>query len=458
MASTEPEPPASGRPGSDELDALHRRIDQLEANAAKSRKEHHRVRATGSVVLIVIASLLSLLAVISVWAHDQVTDTDRFVSAMAPLAKDPDVQAALANRITAAVSEQVDLNAVVDQLSQGAAEQGVPPRLAELIKGLSGPLSDALTNLIHGVAERVVTSDAFATIWTDAVRAGHASMTKALTGEGGGLVQLKKDEVTIDIGPAVERVKTALVDAGFAPAARIPAVHTDFVVFSSPDIAKIKGGFRLLEILGNWMPVIAVLVAAAGVYTAVHRRRALIGACIGVAAAMLVLGVALAVFRSYFLDHLPSDASPGAAGAVFDALVMFLRTTVRAVGVLAVVVALGAFFSGPSRAAHTIRSACSTGVAGIRSVAESVGFRAGPVEPFVRRWKRWIGIVILLAAALVFVFWNHPTGMVVFWFAVVVLACFGIREFLAPNAPVAPHDGRAAPAAPGGPSGTPGTA
>lgn len=342
----QPGPAQPGRPDSVELDALHRRVAELEADV-RSKKEHHRLRTTGSVVLVVVASVLSLLAVIAVWAHDEITDTDRFVATMAPLAHNPDVQSALANRITDAATEQVDVKSLVNDLSQAAAEQGVPPRLAQLLGGLTGPLEGALNNLVHAAAERVVTSDAFATVWEQAVRAGHATMVKALTGEGGGAVVLKNDEVVIDIGPMVDRVKTALVQAGFAPAAKIPEVHTEFVVFSSPDLAKIRGGFRLLEILGWWMPVITVLVAAGAVFTAVNRRRALAGAALGIAAAMLLLGLALTVFRSYFLDHLPTDASPAAAGAVYDALVTYLRTSVRVVGFLALVVALGAFLIGP---------------------------------------------------------------------------------------------------------------
>ncbi|MER7708072.1 hypothetical protein ABTX81_34935 [Kitasatospora sp. NPDC097605] len=440
----QPGRPKPERAQADELEALHHRVAQLEAEAGR-RPQHHRLRTTGATVLVIVASVLSLLAVIAVWAHDEITDTDRFVATMAPLAHDPDVQNALANRITDAATEQIDVKAFVNDLSQAAAEQGVPPRLAQLLGGLTSPLEGALTDLVHGAAQRVVTSEAFATVWEEAVRAGHATMVKALTGQGGGAVQLKNDEVVIDIGPMVERVKTELVNAGFAPAAKIPEVHTSFVVFSSPDLAKIKGWFRLLQILGWWLPVITVLIAAIGVLTAFNRRRALVGAALGIGAAMLLLGIALAVFRSYFLDHLPPDASPAAAGAVYDAIVDYLRTAVRMIGFLAVVVALGAFFVGPSRAAVTVRSVTGHGVAALRASADSAGFRAGPVERFVRRWKRWLGVAVLVVAAVVFVLWDHPTGMVVFWFAVVVLAAFALREFLAPAHPVTPASASPAP-------------
>ncbi|MFC5186964.1 hypothetical protein [Actinomadura harenae] len=418
----------AGHPGDGEIEKLRRRVAELEG-----RPPRHRMRAFGSASLIVVACVLAMLSVISVWASDEITDTGRFVATMGPLAKNRDVQAAVTHRVTTAVEQQIDVNSVVNQLSAAATERGVPPRTATLISTLRGPIGNGLTSLISTVADRVVSSDAFATIWTKVITAAHAAVAKALTGQGGGAVKLNDGKVAVDVGPAVQQVKTQLVDSGFGLASNIPAVHTDFTVFDSPALAKVKTAFRLLQILGNWLPVIALLFAAGGIYLAKDRRKALIGTAIGFAVAMLILGIALVVFRSFFLDQLPADVNSGAAGAVYDALVQFLRQTVRSVGALAVLVGLSAYFTGPSHVATTVRTACSTGIGGIRSVAESAGFRAGPVEEFVRRHKRWIGIGILAVAVVAFLLWNHPTGLVVFWFAVVIGFAFAVREFLAPS-------------------------
>ncbi|MFF4255205.1 hypothetical protein ACFY1L_28750 [Streptomyces sp. NPDC001663] len=446
--------PSNGR----ELEELRRRVAQLESAVAP--RQRHPFRTTGSVLLVVLASILSILAVTAVWAHDQVTDTDRFVATMGPLASDPGVQKAISRRVTDVVVEKVDVQSVVDQLSQAAHQKGVPPRAADLIGNLSGPIGDGLNSLVGAAADKVVTSDAFATVWTRAITAAHTTMVKALTGEGGGTVQLSGDKVTIDIGPVVDQVKKQLTDSGFVLASKIPEVHTQFAVYAAPQLETARTYVRLLQIIGNWLPVVAVLVAAAGVYLAHNRRHALIGAALGIGAAMLVFGVALAVLRTSFLNQLPAGVSPDAAGSVYDALVHFLRKTLRMVGVLAVLVALGAYFAGPSRAATTVRAASTTGVGGVRQVADQVGFRAGPVEPLVRRWKRWIGIAILLGASLVFVFWDRPTGLVVFWFALVILALFGVREFLAPGPGLAAPGqtpGTSAPPGPSGPEPAPGT-
>jgi hypothetical protein len=446
--------PAGHQPGDEEVADLRRRIARLESDAAAQdrRPGHHRVRTTFSTLLILLASVLALLSVVSVWAANTVTDTDRFVATLGPLAKNPQVQTGVSNRITTVVLDQVDIDSVVRQLSQAAGSSSLPPQTASLLSKLNGPIGNGLKSVVSTVVNQVVTSDAFAGIWNSALRTAHASFEKALTGKGGSTVNLTNGEVQIDVGPAVAMVKSQLVDEGFPGASRIPTVNTSFTVYTSSSLEKLRTYFRLLQIVGDWMPIITILIAAAGVFLARNRRRALIGAAIGFAAAMLVLGIALAVFRSFFLDQLPADVNAGAAGATYDALVRFLRISTRTVGALVVLVGLGAFLSGPAPMALWIRAAFSSGIGAVRAVADSAGFRAGPVDRFTARHKRWIGIAILLIASVIFVLWNRPSGLVVFWFAFVIVVAFGIREFFAPGPGLIRRDETAVDAAGAGPA------
>ena len=74
------------------------------------------VRGRGSVgarswqfVLIVVGCVLAPLAGVAVWARNQVTNTDRYVRTVAPLAADPAIQAAVADQITAQVFSYLDV-------------------------------------------------------------------------------------------------------------------------------------------------------------------------------------------------------------------------------------------------------------------------------------------------------------------------------------------------------------
>lgn len=437
--------PLSGRERS-ELDELRHRVGALEGEARSRAPRHHPFRSTGSVLLILFAALLSLLSVVAVWANSIVRDTDRYVATVGPLASDPDVQKAVTNRVTNVVLAQIDVDALVKQLTDAVSERGVPPKAAQLVGNLKAPIESGLKQLVSGIVERVVTSSAFETVWVEGNRRAHTAFDEALTGEASGAVSLKNNEVAINVGPLVANVKERLVGAGLAAAAKIPDVQTDFVVFQSKDIGKIKTYLRVLQIMGSWLPLIALLVAAAGVYTAFNRRHALIGAALAVFAAMLFLGITLTVFRDVYLDHLPSGASSAAAGAVYDALIKFLRAGVRALGAVALITAIGAFLAGPSRISVFIRKGCRRSIGALRDVAMSGGLRLGAVGRFVHRFKRWIGVAILVIAAIVLFTWNYPTTMVVVWTTVIVLVGFAIREFLDPgSAPATDSHAVAAP-------------
>jgi len=432
-----PDEPPAGRER-DELDELRHRVGALESTERSPGTRHHWFRSTGSFLLLLLASLLSLLAVVSVWANSIVRDTDRYVATIGPLASNPDVQKAITNRVTTAVLAQIDVDALVKELEQAAKQKGAPPKVAQLLGNLEGPITSGLKSLVSGTVERVVSSKAFDTVWVNANRRAHSAFDKALTGESDSAVVVKNGQVAIDLGPIVAQVKDRLVSAGFKPAAKIPAVHTEFVVFASEDVGKIKWYLRVLEIIGSWLPLIVVLIAAAGVYLAVHRRRALIGVALGVFAAMLLLGITLSVLRSVYLDHLPAGASDAAAGAVFDALVKFLRAGVRAVGAVALVTAVGAFLVGPTRVAVLTRTGCRRAIGALRDVSVSAGLPLGAVGRFVHRYKQWIGGVILVVAAVVLFTWDYPTVAVVLWTLVIVLIAFAIREFLDSGTPDTP--------------------
>ncbi|WP_330259302.1 hypothetical protein OG586_19955 [Streptomyces murinus] len=418
------------RPGRSEFDDLRSRLAALEAErharhggAARPRR---RPASALAAVLLVIGCLLAPLAVVATWAADLVGDTDRYVATVAPLAKNPAVQDAVANRATDALMDRVNLPTLLSDVAPKDR-----PLLERALGGLGGGLENAVRGFVHDQARKAVASSAFATVWTDANRRIHASLDKALTGTGGGAVQLKDDTVTLDLAPLIEDVKKRMVDAGMTFASHIPAIHAQFTLVESQQIGKVKTYVRLLRIAGNWLPVLAVLLIAAGVLLSLRRRRALVAGCLGAAVATAVLGIGLRVFRVFYLDRLPADVSPGAAGAVYDTLTRFLETAVRMVIVLGVVIALGAWLSGPGRRASLVRGLWTDGIGAARGTADHAGLRTGPVGPFVRRHRAWFTWIVVAVAVLVCLLWPYPTGWVVLGIALCLLFVLAVVEFLA---------------------------
>lgn len=427
------------RPEQPELEGLRTRVAALELERERAGPPRHRGRSFLAAVLITVGCLLAPLSVVAAWAADQVGDTGRYVDTVAPLAADADVQDAVAGRVTDALMTRIDLSALLTDVAPADR-----PRLEKALGPLGDSLEGALRSFVHDKARAVVASDTFATVWTEANRRAHSAVDKALTGKGGGAVELTNGAVTLDLAPVVDRVEQRLVDAGLKVAGRIPEIHTDITLIRSEDIGKVKTYMRVLQFLGNWLPVIAVLLIAAGVLLAVRRRRALVAGCLGAAAAAGVLGIGLRVFRVVYLDALPADVSQGAAGAVYDAMTHFLQTTVRMTVAVGVVIALAAWLTGPGRRAGLVRGLWAGGIAAVRSTADGAGLRTGPVGPFVRRRRTWITWVLVAASLLVYLLWSHPTGWVVVGIALCLLFLLAVVEFLAAR----PATGDREPAAP----------
>ncbi|MFD4584390.1 hypothetical protein ACFWOY_01055 [Streptomyces sp. NPDC058423] len=441
----------TGSEGRD-LERLQARIAALEAREQPPpRPPRHRMRSALAAVLIVIGCVLAPLSAVATWAKSEVGDTDRYVATVAPLASDPDVQAAVATRVTNVVMEHIDLPALLEDVAPADR-----PRLDALIGRIGGALENAVRSFVQARTQDIVASDAFQRIWTDANRRIHAAVDKALTGSGGGAIELTDNAVKIDLAPVIEQVKQRLVNEGLTVAEKIPEIHTDFTVLQSEDVGRVKTGFRLLQLAGTWLPVVAVVLIAAGVLLSAHRRKALVAAALGVAVATALLGAGLTVFRLIYLDSLPKGVSQPAATSVFDALVRFLRTTIRNIVMLGVVVALAAWLTGPGRYAGLVRQLWTSGIAATRATANRAGLRTGPVGPWVRRYRTWITWVLVAAAVLVYVLWSYPTAWVVVGLALALLLALAVVEFLAQDADgTAPEPAAREPAAGGGTPGAP---
>ncbi|MGY3678427.1 hypothetical protein [Streptomyces sp. TE33382] len=65
-------------------------------------------RSAVTAVLITLGCLLVPVSLLTVWVHDIVLDSDRYVSTVAPLATDPAIEEAAVRRITEAADVRVD--------------------------------------------------------------------------------------------------------------------------------------------------------------------------------------------------------------------------------------------------------------------------------------------------------------------------------------------------------------
>jgi hypothetical protein len=173
------------------------------------------------------------------------------------------------------------------------------------------------------------------------------------------------------------------------------------------------------------LPIATLVLLGLGVLIARRPRRALIGAGLGFAASMLVLAAALLIARNLYLNAVPASAPGDAAAAAFDSLVRFIKTTLRTLLVVGLVVAVGAFFTGPSAAAVRTRHALSSGLGRLPH-----GGQSGPASRWTYAHRTALRIGAVALAALIFVFWGQPTAAVVIVIAVLLLVVLGLIEVI----------------------------
>jgi hypothetical protein len=408
-------PSSADTPATDEqeLALLRARLAELESRTGSARP----VGRTGwwrpwlAGVLITIGALLAPLSIVAAWAHDEVSDTDRYVASVAPLGSDPAVQNAIIDRITTEIFARLDVKAVTDEAVDALAAQGLPPRAADGLRGLSIPLANGVRSFVTERVTRIIKSPEFADAWVAANREAHTQLVAVLTGEGTDTVKVTGNTVSVSLAAVIDTVKAQLVKSGFALADRIPEVNAQFTILESADLAKAQNGFHLLKKVARTLPFVALLLLGLGVYVARGRRRALVAAGLAVAGSMLLLGATLNVFRPIYLDAIPADKLPhDAAGSIYDTLVYFIRLNLRAVLVVFLAVAAGAWVSGPGAAAVAVRRGLANVMAFVRGGGERVGVSTGPVGVFAYTYRTALRSVVIGIALVVYVQAAHPTG------------------------------------------------
>jgi hypothetical protein len=176
-------------------------------SAAVGRVARQRWRTIVATLLIVVACVLAPLSVVAVWTRNQVTNTDRYVQTVAPLASDPAIQNAIADQITAQVFTYIDIRGLTTQAVEALASRGLSPEVADQLQAFAVPIANGVQSFTRSQVGKVVESDAFADAWLQANRVAHDELVQALTGEGGGAVTVENDTVSLDLAAFIQTVK-----------------------------------------------------------------------------------------------------------------------------------------------------------------------------------------------------------------------------------------------------------
>lgn len=422
--------------------ALRAGLEQGAADASASAAPKARRswgRSLTAVVLIVVGLLLAPVAVITAWARLELADTNRFVATFAPIAEDPAVQTYIGDEVTAAIEEQVDIPGLTSDVFDGIRSLGLPPRADAALGLLEGPATQGIQSLVSDVVDRLVTSEAFEDIWANTLRITHTQFVAAMQGDPDAALAVGSDgTISVQLGPIVESVKERLIDQGVGFAQAIPEVDRSVVIAQDDSFALIRTVYALAVGVGTWLPWVMLAFLVIGVVVARNRVRALVWTAGGFALSMALLASGVGIGRWYFVGAVsPSVMPANAAEAIYSGLIEIMMSTVVALLVLGMLVAVVAWFSGPWRPARAMRGFAASGFSAVRRAAASHGVTTGRFGIWLDRWRVIAYIAIAVIASLVVLF-TRPvsTGFVVTTVLLALLALLVVELLRRPESEV----------------------
>lgn len=385
------------------------------------KRKGPRWRRILSTTLLVLGCIFAPLSIHAVWLHNTLLNTDQYVATVGPLASNPSVQNALALRASNALINGTDLQPRLRKALPSGAAFVVPI------------IANNLRSFVYNAALKVVQSDKFAQLWENLNRRVHGRVVGLLRGQG--RFVNNKGQVTIDIHDIVDKVNGALEKVGVTGLSISPKSE-QITLFSSSEVASVQGLVRVIDDGVIVLPILTALLFAGAIVASTNRRRTILRGAIALAFVMLAFWVIWNALRNPYSGALPPSVNRPAANAVYDQLISFLVLALKTVFALAVVVALGAWLSGPGRVATRVRST-------VRNlVARTPGQGAVPpaVAGFARHYRTPLRLAAVGVGLVVLVLLNHPSPLSVLVIALIVLLLLGVVEVLARAAEIEPAE------------------
>jgi hypothetical protein len=379
-------------------------------------------RSIAALLALILGLGLLPLGTVTYWGHRTVTDTERYLETMEPLAYNEQVQDSLSIFITEKIEEQVDPEELVNQVFAGLIEEY--PSLKALVPIVAG----AVDSLIAQVVDRLVRSEQFQQLWNLANTAAQKGLIAILEGRDDGPVSLQGDEVVLDIGSLIDQVKQGLVDRGFAAAANInvPQADRQIVLLEAPQLAQIRTIYSFTSPVAAGLVFFAVLLLVLAVVLARRRPRMVAWAGGGAAVGGVLLVVGLGIGNSVFVNTLQGTPFEQASQVFYDQLLKFLYNgsySLIALGIIVMVV--GLYLCG-ARWAVELRAT-------VNNLANDLAgtIPAGPITSsgaWVAAQARWLRVAVGVLFAIVVGFGADLSVSRTIWSALIALVLLGVIQ------------------------------
>jgi hypothetical protein len=342
----------------------------------------HRKLSLG---LVIAGTVVTLLAIFSIWANRQLLNTDNWVSTSDRLISNEKVDERLANYLAEEVFTGERLEAKL--------EEALPPKLAPLASVVAG----GLHGLAPQIAQKLLEAPRVQALWSAANRKAHEELLTVLNG-GGTTVTTENGTVTLDLKPLVETLAERVGARELGE--QLPVGAGRLTIIHSDELELAQEGVKLLRHLPVVLTLLALLLFGLAIWFGGPRRREVLRS---VGIGFIVAGAIVLLLRTlgghYVVDALArSESGKPAFDEVWRIATSLLVDVARSTLAFGVLVVLAAWLAGPTKIATRLRRESAPYVRESRAVAFGVAAAVfllliafAPVDAF----HRPLGMLIL---------------------------------------------------------------
>jgi hypothetical protein len=308
------------------------------------KKKLSRRRRVGIWSLVVLASVIGLITILTVWVNRQMLNNDQWTKASQQLVQDPEIRGALSVYLVNQLYDNVDVAGELEK----KLPNNVKPLAGPVAAGLRQPASDAVNFLLSRPRVQQMFINASST--------AHQKLINVLENKTGYGIETGNGVVTVDLSQLVKELGTEL---GLPAAAldKLPANTGVFTVMKSDQLSAAQSGVRLIKALSVWLVLLVVFLYGLAIYLARGIRRETLR---NVGWAFVLIGlIVLVVHRvigNYAIDSLVNDPTYRVtARHVWLIESTILADTGRAVVLYGLVAVIGAVLAGPHSFAISFR-------------------------------------------------------------------------------------------------------
>ena len=293
--------------------------------------------------LVVLATILALVAILTTWVNRQMLDNTAWNKATSQVIQDPQVQAALGD---------FTVNQIYDNINvTQALQQHLPPALQPLAPQLAGALQGPAARGVSLLLQRPRVQSAF----IQASSVAHQKLVNVLENKtgygistGNGVVTLNAHELVVEVGTQLGLSSDVL--------AKLPNKVGTITLMKSDQLAAAQSGVQAIHVLSIWLLIGVFVLYGFAIYIARGARRATLrNAGFGLVLVGLIVLVIRRLLGNYLTDALASPGYQPATHRLYLIGTSILGQIGQAAVLYGAVAVLGAILAGPTAPAVWLR-------------------------------------------------------------------------------------------------------